>query len=647
MPEFNPLICEKCGRDLESDDAISVIEGVCAPCRSVTGLLVQPLCADQMMVLKDTETESQSGELGNLSSPVGVEIVSGSVGIESQSSFAPPPERVIPIGSAISAPMEPSASSGAASTVHRHESGFICPPAPPFRNRLTSKHHRRKRDLTVGISIGLIVTLMATGYFLYWNSLGEDPARFESGEPARLKLRVLPVDAVVTLDGERAGQLNSSGRLSLSVSSDDLDQHWLEISAPGYFPVRQPLGIYQGAPEALIELVHVPYEVRVVTNPPDAEIWIDDELQGRSPLTMTLNSPRIGRLTALHKGYVEVSREIEPPIDGQPLELNLNLEQSGVYLTVTSQPKNAVLRIDGVAQGVTPLDLELDPTYLGRTIELTAAAEGYDDVHLRTTLPEIGGGDDISIGLVLSRAMSLLEVHTDPPGGRVVIAGKDFGRAPVSVEFESDQTGKSLVIEASLGGTHFGREALSIPPAGEPVRLTIPLLFSAQRVVFVLASQDCAIAEHYRLIERLTRRIHALQPSQRFAVVAATDDGVEIWPGHPAFEDASSEQKVRAYDQVRSIRPSGLIDHSELLDVAKALGPTTICMFLGGELNREGMERFESSNNGAVISVNVVRATSAPDDAWLDSWTARHHGTLMVMDRVSYPVLAMDENAER
>ena len=646
MPEFNPLICEKCGGELESDDAISVIEGVCAPCRSVSGMLVQPLYASQMMVLKDTETESLSGELGSLSLSAGAEVASRSVGFESQQPITPTSERVGPAGSGEPTPETPSDSPDAASTVHRHEDGFICPPAPPFRTRPSTKNRRRKRDLTVGISIGLIVTLMATGYLLYWNPLGEDPAHIASGELARLKLRVLPIDAVVTLDGEHAGRLDSSGRLSLSVSTDDLDQHWVEISAAGYFPVRQPLGIYQGAPEALIELVHVPYKLRVVTNPPDAEIWIDDKLQGHSPLTMTLNSPRIGRLTATHKGYVEVSREIEPSSGGQPQELNLDLEQSGVYLTVTSQPKNAVLRLDGVAQGVTPLNLELDPAYLGRTIELTAAAEGYDDVHLRTTLPDIGGGDDISIGLVLSRAVSMLEVLTDPPGGRVVIAGKDFGRAPVSAEFEPDQTGKSLVIEASLGGTHFGREALSIPPPGEPVRVTIPLLFSAQRVVFVLASQDCAIAEHYRLIERLTRRIHALQPSQRFAVVAATDDGVEIWPGHPALEDASSEQKVRAYDQVRSIRPSGLIDHSELLDAAQALGPTTICMFLGGELDREGMERFESSNNGAVISVNVVRTTSAPDDAWLDSWTARHHGTLVVMDRVSYPVLAMDENAE-
>ncbi|MFQ5411199.1 MAG: hypothetical protein ACE5EC_02840 [Phycisphaerae bacterium] len=651
MPEFNPLICEKCGGDLEPDDAISVIEGVCAPCRSVAGMLVQPLRADQLLALNGVESAaSVTDDWGMIPESRDVERGGHAIGDPSDPSDAMTRGTRTPAGSAPSGKGVPMMTSGpatiASSVIHRDE-GLICPPTPPFPARPSPRTRRRRRDLTVGITVGLIVTLMATGYFLYRNPTGDRPAEIDGGEQARLKLRIRPIDAEVKLNGEGAGRLDASGRLSLSVPTDDLDEQWLEISAPGYYPVRQPLGVYRGAPEALIELVHRPYEVRVVTEPPDAEIWIDDELQGRSPLTLTLNTPRPGRMVAHRKGYVDLWQTIDPPTDGEPLSIHLDLVRAGVTLAVSSEPRDAVIRLDGEPRGVSPVTLELGPDYLGRTIELTASAAGYDDAHLKTTLPEVGGDEGVSIGLVLVRAMSVIEVRTNPPGGRIVIAGRDFGMAPVWAEFESNQTGEALVIEASLGGTHFGRETLSIPATGQPLRLTIPLAFSAQRVVFVLASPDCAAAEHYRLIERLTDRIHGLHPSQRFAVLAATDDGVSRWPGDSRLEDASSEQKVRAYDQVRSVRPSGWIDLSELLEAAKALGPTSVWMFLGGELDREGMERFQGPHDGAVFSVNVVRVASAPDDAWLDAWTARHHGTHTVLDRNRLPVLAMDENAER
>jgi hypothetical protein len=81
--------------------------------------------------------------------------------------------------------------------------------------------------------------------------------------------------------------------------------------------------------------------------------------------------------------------------------------------------------------------------------------------------------------------MARLELRTDPPGGRISIAGADCGATPAIVEFDPSQSGQHIVVEAALADAYFGRQFVSIPPPGRPVHCTIPLTSNDDRVVFV------------------------------------------------------------------------------------------------------------------------------------------------------------------
>ncbi|MCA9257455.1 MAG: hypothetical protein KDA33_17530, partial [Phycisphaerales bacterium] len=58
MSAIDPLACERCGRRLESDDAISVIEGVCGVCRNTAQSLVQPRRADELLATRRVSDEA-------------------------------------------------------------------------------------------------------------------------------------------------------------------------------------------------------------------------------------------------------------------------------------------------------------------------------------------------------------------------------------------------------------------------------------------------------------------------------------------------------------------------------------------------------------------------------------------------------------
>jgi len=666
---FDPLICEHCGRPLESDDAISIIEGTCRDCRSTHESLVQPVRADQAMThaaAGTTDVEIPLSEAVAPEMPLAGQAASGLGAIDAVAhETASPridndpaaPRRVKPPSApAVSDTGSAAAVMEAVETVARADMDpetspqnrrrWFLPPAPPLGAEPPTHHGKRRRDLGIGIVVGLALTVATAAYFLGGYSGDSDFAitKQAPSEEATFALRVTPADAVVTLNDEPMGPADEWGSVTLPLASEaDAGRQWLEVTAPGYHSVRQPLSTYLGVPEAFVELVRRPFELAVTTNPPEAEIWLDETLKGTSPLTVSMAPAAGSTLTVRKTGFAELSRRIAPPADGDRVALAFDLERLGPVLSVQSEPPGAVISVDGLTMGVAPLTLTLEAAYLGREIVLAASFKGHDTARTRVRLPNVGGDADLKTRLVLPRQMARLNVHTRPAGGRVVVAGRDFGDAPALIEFDPRETGKSVTIEASMAGTHFGRREVLIPPPGRPAAITVPLASCAQRVAFVLGLPIDVGADRFVLFDQLAEQIHRLAATQRFAIVAATDDGVENWPGDLMLEAATSEQKVRAYDRIRSVRPTGELDLDALLDAALALQPTTIWLFVEGDLDAAALARFSGRVSGQDVSINVVRTTAGPDESRLDLWAARHHGTFTILGRDPLPALALDE----
>lgn len=521
------------------------------------------------------------------------------------------------------------------------------PPTPPFSVEGSPRYRRRKRDLLIGTAVGLLLTVSVAYYAIRMRSPADRlaiPTSFNI--PAPLALTISPPFAEVKLDGEPVGRADSFGKISIALPDGNLDAHTIEISAPGYHPTAQAVSTYLGAPDAYVALMRMPYELSVTTMPPNAQVWIDGEMRGTSPLTLSMDPSRTPELKIRHDGYAELTQRISPPEQGGGLALELELRELGRMLAVETEPAGATIRINGRLAGVAPLRVEMEPETLGKRVDIAAVLEGYDNAQLWIELPEDGGGDDVRAKIALARTTARVNVYTDPPGGRVVVAGRDLGPAPVTLEFDPEETGKTVLVEASTGGTHFGRQEIAIPPAGEPTLLMIPMSFGAQRVVFAMSSPVGSAPDHFAMIDQLTRQIQSLGSGQRFAIIAVEDDAVATWPGGLTMESATSEQKVRAYDMVRAVRPTHTQSLDALLRATLAFEPTAIWLFIDGEVDRAALERFSDLIGTQSIGVNIVRATAPRDEEWLSSWAAAHRGTFTLIGRDTLSVLAGRDDAD-
>ncbi len=604
MTHLNPLLCERCGAELESDDAVSVIEGVCCPCRTGEPRSVQDPIA--FSTRDDPWPDEPAAD------PPVDPVADSWTHNEPQETIRPPDVPTLP---------------------------STDPPSPSIR-----RARRRARDLGIGVSVGLILTASVTTYLLTRGGEQELPAIRQTPLARSVTLRIDPPTAVVKLDGKTLDPAADTGKWTVRLSGEEEAPHWLEISAAGYHADRRSISMLKGVDDVFIELLPKPYEATIRTDPPQAEVWINDELKGYSPLTLSLLPREPARLRVEHCGYSEVVEMLSPTTDGSPLVLDLALEALGPVLRVVTNPPGAKVTVDGELRGIAPVTLRFDADHLGRGVHVVAASPGYDDASTTATLPTVGAADGTTVRLTLQQTFAELEIRTVPPGGRVIVDGKNMGAAPVVARFKPTETGRSIVVQASRAGAHYGRQDLIVPPPGDPISVTIPMTFNAQRVVFLLSFPPGCRADARLLADQAVELIHLLTPKQRFSVLARTDEGIEAWPGGLGTHAATSEQKVRAFDKVRSVRLAGTGDVYEMMEASLGFKPTTIWLFAAGRLDSRELERFGNLTEGRDVSVHIVTAESTDRDHWLERWAAGRNGTLTVLGQPRpSPAVALDD----
>lgn len=608
MSSLNPLACERCGNDLEPDDAISIIEGVCGVCRRLAATSSTHSSAEMADFGAEADNLALSTLLDQLASAGDSLRSRGAVERERDGAAVPARLPAIPVV------------------------------ATPAYAMVVPRARRRARDLTVGAIIGLVLTSGATAYFILTrDGPTASLADTSSSLPQTLSLRVIPSWANIKLGGRVLDAADSTGRLTLSWS-DQERWSWLEVSAEGYHPDRRPLATLGGAGDVCIELVRGPYEVSVQTTPDQTEVWIDGKLKGYSPLTVSLLPHERPTLSIKRRGYEEITQALGPPERSSQLDLKLTLTPRAPTVQVETDPPGAEVFAAGEPQGVSPLSLELAPSLLGQEVVITAVAAGHDTAQTLLTLPSLAVEPLAPVRLTLPRTRIAVEIATDPPGGTVLLDGQALGIAPVTAVFDPAQIGQTVVVQAALAGSHHGRRELTVPPAGKPVSLTVPMTFNTQRAVFVLSPSRDAPEASQALADRLIDLIHGLSPQQRFVLLACTDAGLEFWPGPRGPAAATSEQKVRAYDFVRSRRPGGVIDIRDALAAVIDGEPTALWLLTVEPLKRTDLQGLDAAIRNGTVVVHVIGAEAVAADEGTAQWVADHGGTFTIVGHDDAPV---------
>jgi len=606
---LNAMLCDRCGGTLESDDAISIIDGICCACRKGQARPV--------------------GETARQAMPA-PEVVFGSTIIRDS----------------MKAPVLASDHSESTLVLDTSESIEEFDDEPVIA--LTSvddappRVGRRRRNLAVGVMVGLAVIAVAAVYAFQYGvpSLNINQQRTVDRVPVRL--RVSPPSATLRLDGEPIGPADANGILELKLEPDAMRTYTVDASADGFHPARQTLSTLGGQHDFEIRLVHKPFDLVVRSEPSGAEVWIAGELRGVTPLTMTLPASATGRLAVKHIGRKTEERPISVPSDAGPLAYDVKLPLGGPVVRVETEPPGAQVSIDGVSRGVSPLNVELSEAMRGRTVQIAGSLEGHNDAQSEVIIPE-DAAEVIPTRLALSPFAAEIRIDSEPTGATLRMEGRDIGTAPVSVRFEPGDVGKTVSIEAVVPGVRIGRRTATIPPVGPPLTLSIPLEHRFQTCVYAFAGPHRRDREWAALTDHAASLIERLTGSQRLALIAGAEGGVEAWPGGSQTLVASSEQKVRAFDRVRAMG-SAAAEPAEVIRAALATRPDAIWLMVTGDVDLKALTEIEISPGDApddtITSINIVATRPLSDQPWIAEWVARHHGSISVIEMEPGPRLA-------
>jgi hypothetical protein len=169
-----------------------------------------------------------------------------------------------------------------------------------------------------------------------------------------------PENATLEIDGLPAGKASAVARVASG-------EHVVTVLAPGFAPLRSKVTV-AGRARADVAAKLTPMEglaahVGVRSSVPAADVLIDGELAGKTPLPATLAlRPGAHRLEVRRRGYGAVAREITLG-EGATGEVDLSPPEDpadpfrGTLVILASEP-GAQLTVDGASRGVVTL-LEL------------------------------------------------------------------------------------------------------------------------------------------------------------------------------------------------------------------------------------------------------------------------------------------------
>lgn len=203
------------------------------------------------------------------------------------------------------------------------------------------------------------------------------------------------------------------------------------LSLDGYQDLPLTLMVHTGhETRHMLRLVPSGVMLRVVSLPVDAEVLVDGQVVGRTPLAAPLLPLGPHELLIRAPGHLPERRPVVG-VAGRPVELQVSLQEAGPShgrLTVTSRPPRAAIRIDGEPVGQTPLRRHRATS---GEHTLTAYLPGYEELTQKVV---VKGGAQTKVALTLRAAVAeegRLTVTSSPAGAKAKLGPLGIGTTPV------------------------------------------------------------------------------------------------------------------------------------------------------------------------------------------------------------------------
>ena len=180
----------------------------------------------------------------------------------------------------------------------------------------------------------------------------------------------------IYIDGELKSTGNFSGILMVGI-------HTIEVKREKYYTETRKLNVVAGMDETLnIGLTPITGSLSIITDPPEADIIIDDVNRGKSPKIITDLLVGDYEISLIKDGYATVKTTASVN-ENERTTVNENLKNFS-EARITSSPSSASLVLNGKSEGSTPKNLTLP--FGQNNIKLTKV--GYNNFEETFTVTE-------------------------------------------------------------------------------------------------------------------------------------------------------------------------------------------------------------------------------------------------------------------
>lgn len=187
---------------------------------------------------------------------------------------------------------------------------------------------------------------------------------------ATLMVESIPSGASITLNGA------SHGVTPATIDEVPEGTALLALRLDGHRPFSENLTLSAGQ-EAQItaELEPIPASLRIVTIPIGARVYVNNQFQGKSPVSLHDLTPGEYRIRGELPGYEPTARTVRLDNGASPTE-ELRLTSNSGKLEIVTQPAGVKVFIDGAERGTTMFDPdETDNVSSPLTIDLVPVGE--------------------------------------------------------------------------------------------------------------------------------------------------------------------------------------------------------------------------------------------------------------------------------
>ncbi len=215
----------------------------------------------------------------------------------------------------------------------------------------------------------------------------------EDRTPIKEEVSLISKSADLVISSEPSGAKVLLNNLDMGLTPCTLervpkDRNILTLIKDGYETYEDTITLQQGKQnEISIRLDPIPAKLEIVSLPPRARIYFENERAGTAPVTLSELDPGQYRIRAELEGYAPLSRTITLDHGDNKTE-EFRLEKNSGTVQILTIPSNVEVSIDGDPQGKTRLNLEAednksDPLILkpipAGSHELTLKKKGYHD----------------------------------------------------------------------------------------------------------------------------------------------------------------------------------------------------------------------------------------------------------------------------